>query len=827
MPVDERRTARQSRIPPCPLLSATGVHRARLQPAAQALSIATCALVLQALLPRPALAQATAVGEPQPARQTYAIPGGALAPALRRLASTANLLVSFTEAQTTGKTTAGINGQYTPEAALAALLADTGLQAVRYDNGGYVLRPAAPASPASPAGQDATTLPTVSVVAPALPSPATDGTTGDGYRASTISSVGALGAMDVRDVPFSVSIVPQELIRNIQAQSPDDIYRLVPSTRTAVPQATGWSPLVSIRGFQTYDTAEDGLRRPYNHAAVIEDKERIEVLNGLSGFLYGAAAPAGMINYVYKRPTLERFNSVTLGNYGGGQYYVHGDFGGRIDPAGRVGYRLNVVRQDGRTAIDDQKIDRTLVSGALDWQLTDRLLLELDATYNRYRTQTPSTFWYFDGVPHGRAPDARRNWSQPWIRDAFDNTRLMSRLTYRLGDQVTFRGAFSRSWIDRPVQDHTTNTVDTVGEYQQLAMRSGHTKNLFDAAQALVDVRFATGTAEHTLTAGYFMYASRDWSTTSNPNTGWTGPYPLSTPARFPEPVFAADTAGPYLAGTTGNRNLVIGDNIRIDERWSVLAGLTHSRITTRDFDATGVRYQADYDKSRVSPSLSVLLRPQPWLTTYASYIEGLEMGGRAPDVASNVGNVMPPMVSRQKELGVKADVRGTLLTAAVFEIEKAYEYLGADDVYTQNGRQRHRGFEFTVTGNVTRALTVLGGLTLLDPAVKGGDFDGKAPINVARVVAKVYAEYALPVPGLTLTGGLYHTGRQWADDANTDRLPSYTTADLGLRYALRAAGRPLTLRLYARNLANRSYWASSNYLGAPRSIAFSAQFQF
>lgn len=135
-----------------------------------------------------------------------------------------------------------------------------------------------------------------------------EGKAADGYRAKTISSVGALGSMSLQDTPFSMSVVPLELMRNIQAQSPDDIYKLNASTRTTTPQITSWSPSVNIRGFDGYNTAEDGLRRPYNHAAVIEDKERVEILNGLSGLLFGAAQPGGMVNFVYKRPTVERLN---------------------------------------------------------------------------------------------------------------------------------------------------------------------------------------------------------------------------------------------------------------------------------------------------------------------------------------------------------------------------------------------------------------------------------------------------------------------------------------------------------------------------------------
>ncbi len=762
----------------------------------------------------------------QTASFTFDIPAGPLSTTLTRIAAQTGAELSANAEQTAGKTAPPVRGRLTMEQALAAALAGSGLEAVGTGRG-FGLSRVTPTAPEKAAAEDSM-LPAVKVSARRERSSIQDeGRAADGYRTQSASSVGALGGMALLDTPFSISVVPQALMQNIQAQSPDDIYKLNPATRTTTPQASGWSPAITIRGFSTYDTAEDGLRRPYNHAAVIEDKERVEVLSGLSGFLYGAAAPGGMVNYVSKRPTMERLNSVTLGNYGGGQYYVHGDFGGRIDDAGRAGYRLNVVGQDGNTAVEDQKIRRLLVSGAFDWQVSDKLLLELNASYNHYRTQGASAYWYYS-IAHGPAPQADKLWSQPWLVDEFKNQSLMGKLTYKLNEQVTLRAAYKRDFIARPKADHALNAVETTGEFTQIRIKSGRTKDWFDAASALADIAFDTGPVSHKLTLGTTMHSDKYWTSPYSPNTGWLGPYPLSSPTYVVEPSFPANTSSLYFAGRDLNRNIVIGDALRFNPQWSALVGVTRSTIISKFLDATGARTQPDYDKARNSPSLSVLFKPTPWLTTYASYIEGLELGGTAPDTASNASEVMPPMVSKQKEIGVKADVGGMMLAGALFEIEKTYEFTNADNVYGQSGRQNHKGIELSATGKPMDRVTLVTGATLLDTQVNGGDYDGKAPMNVAKALVKVYAEYELPsVPGLSLTGGLYYTGQQWANDANTDRLPAYTTADIGLRYTTRLAGKTTTLRLNVNNLANKSYWMNSYYVGAPRSVAFSGQVQF
>ncbi|WP_041361957.1 TonB-dependent receptor [Methylovorus sp. MP688] len=759
-----------------------------------------------------------------------------LGQALTELAAKTGMLIGVDADLVRNKQAKPINGQYQPEDALTALLAGSGLQAVKGSNGSYTLKPN-PANVEKPQSHaEPTTLPEVSVSA-ANESSANvqeEGKAADGYRVKTISSVGALGSMRLQDTPYAMSVIPQELIQNIQAQSPDDVYKLNPSTRTTTPQITGFSPNVNIRGFGGYNTAEDGMRRAYNHAATMEDKERVEVLNGLSGFLYGAASPGGMINFVYKRPTIERLNSVTVGNYGGSQAYVHGDFGGRIDDEGRAGYRLNVVKQDGGTAVDHQSIQRELVSGAIDWQITDKLLLELNAAYNHYRIDGTSAYWYVDagsGVQRPSAPDSSKNWGQKWTGDEFHNTKLMGKLTYQLNDHVTLRGAYMRDYINREGNPGTYNYPLSATTYRQLALASDDTEDVYNAGQAFADIRFDTGSISHKVTTGYYMnsdlYRGSNYSSGSN---NYLGPFSISSPTYVGQPAFAANTESLYTQGRDINENLMLGDLVTFNEQWSMLAGVNRSRILSLTYDEANSK-TSSYDKSRTSPAVSLIYKPMPWLTSYLSYIEGLEAGGRAPTSVSNANAVMPTMVSRQQEFGLKASVGKILLTSAIFEIEKAYQYIDVADgisTYRQNGRQNHKGIELGATGKATDRLTLITGLTLMDATVKKSENAGNVPVNVAQQFAKVYSEYQIPgVEGLTLTGGVYYTGKQYADDANKDRLPSYVTADIGARYQTTVSNRPLTLRLNVNNLFDKDYWLNSYYLGTPRSLAFSAQMQF
>lgn len=768
--------------------------------------------------------------------RSYHIPAGDLATALQTLAGESGLVLTFTPEQTAGKQSPLLHGRYSIEQAFEILLTGSGLAAKKNAHYQYSLIKSTTPPPSANRSEpkEIDTLPEVKVSEKVDSTTSSylqkEGTVAEGYRVKTISSVGALGTMKLQDTPYAMSVIPQELIQNIQAQSPDDIYKLNPSTRTITPQVTGFSPNVSIRGFDGYNTAENGLRRAYNHAATMEDKERVEILNGLSGFLYGAASPGGMINFVYKRPTMERLNRVSLGNYGGDQYYLHGDFGGRIDEDGSAGYRLNIVTQNGGTAVDHQSIRRELVSGAIDWQITDKLLLELNAVYNHYLTNGVSAYWYVaPGLQRPSAPDADKLWNQKWSNDEFHNVKLMTRVNYQLNDAITLRAAYMRDHIDRSASASTYNSPSSATSYTQLALAGDNTSDIFNAGQIFADIHFNTGTVAHKVTTGYYM--NSDLGRGSNYDSGLSnlGPFSLDRPHYVSRPAFAPDTSGMFTKGKDINENYVIGDLVSFNDAWSALVGVNRSRILSTSYSDPGVRSaNSSYDQSRTSPATSLIYKPTPWLTSYLSYIEGLESGGRAPSTASNQYQTMAPMVSRQQEFGIKATVGQLLLTSAIFEIEKAYQFTNSSNIYRQSGRQNHKGIEFGATGKMTDQWTVMTGLTLLDPTIKQSENAGKDPVNVARQTAKIYSEYAMEnIPGLTLTGGLYYTGKQYANEANTDRLPSVVTADIGLRYQTMLSNHPLTLRVNMNNVFDKSYWLNAYYVGAPRTVAFSANMQF
>jgi len=558
-----------------------------------------------------------------------------------------------------------------------------------------------------------------------------DGAAG-GYKASTARQLGVLGDVKVLDAPFSINVVPRELIENLQASKPDDVFRYNPVAQLSTPQSRFFSGL-TLRGFSVGSTKRiDGVPSTTSYVNVdLEDKERIEIITGLSGFLYGAGNVGGTANYVLKRPVYQPLRQLTFGNTDGTNLRLHGDFGGPIDKDGKFAYRLNVVAQDGDTVYDEQSIRRGLVSGAIDWNLTDQLQLQFDASRSVYHMKGTEPFWDADAGATYPAPlDGGTYWGQPFTRTDTTQTQYGVRVNWKPRDGFGVRAGLTRR--DSSIDLTAANNIFVAGapgNYRVQASAWDYPEVEALGGFALMDAALPTGAVQHKLTFGW--YGDRDERTPfRSPAGGWATL--TSTPMNVASPRYFDYTGGgpvgaKYIAQRSRYENWVLGDQVQFGPRWSALLGLTRVSISDITYNAAGTA-TTTYKDSKVTPSVALMFKPQPWMTLYASYMESLEKGGTAPLTSGgfavvNAGQVMAPLLSEQVEVGAKAELGGMLLTAALFNIDKGLQYTDATvptaPVYVQDGRQVHKGVEFTASGRVMPGLSLWGGVTLLDAKVK------------------------------------------------------------------------------------------------------------
>src|SRR5262249_35656476 len=127
------------------------------------------------------------------------------------------------------------------------------------------------------------------------------------------------------------------------------------------------------------------------------------VRKGCAAALEGPATPAGVFNYVLKRPTDTPYASYTQGFDSTSVFTENIDVGGRT-PDGSVGYRFNVVHGEGESFVPESSTNRTLASGALDFHVDNSTVIETNFShYETNITGLPGSITY-SGTNPATAP---------------------------------------------------------------------------------------------------------------------------------------------------------------------------------------------------------------------------------------------------------------------------------------------------------------------------------------------------------------------------------------------------------------------------------------
>jgi iron complex outermembrane receptor protein len=608
-----------------------------------------------------------------------------------------------------------------------------------------------------------------------------------------------------------------------------------------------------MRGFPAASFSVDGLRVGSGYGPIpVEALDRIEILTGLTGFLYGGTDVGGMIDYVLKKPTPVPYHSLTLGDYGNTSWYSDLDAGGPLDN-GKFGYRINIVGQDGTLPTDPQQFQRGLVTGAFDYNIAPGTTFEVLGLHHDTVLKGEGSSWIISDLPSGASafnyktvPNPSEYWNQPFTTQHEVDDRAEANIHSEINDIFTLRAAyaFERSWVGSRYTSYN-DVLDNNGDFtQHVSISSPYAVNV-NTAYGFLDAKFATGPIEHKLTMGAYgdqeavsMDAGSTTSVASEYNWNippvYTGP-----PSVVPSASSASYYGTPYTASHQYQLNYVIGDDVKFNNHWSALIGENYATIDTTSFNGTPpFALNSSIDESKLTPTASLIFKPVPWISTYGTYSESLFQGAMVPisTAYTNSGAILPPYIAKEYEFGTKANVGGVLLTAAWFNLNKANQYAQSNPDGTltevQDGRQVHQGIELTAIGNITTGLRIFGGITWMDAKVEQAANpvdDNKEPLATADQMAKVTLEYDLPfLRGVTLTGGAYYTGRSPADTINAVWVPAYVTEDAGVRYTTTLpTGQEAIFRLNVINLTNKAYWVSSSRVGDPRTIAFSGQFKF
>lgn len=651
------------------------------------------------------------------------------------------------------------------------------------------------------------------------------------YKADTVQ-VGAFRNRSILDTPATVNVVSRALMDDQGVQGLEGALRNMPgiTQQTTSPFNTNTfvSRGVSIDASTNYRL--NGGLPIINFAPMpVENKQRVELLKGVSALYYGISTPSGIINLTTKRAGLQAVTSVytngdSEGSIGGGF-----DIGRTFGADKRFGLRMNGYASSLQSTTDGVSGSREMLTGAFDWQASDSLAIRADVEYYHRAGEEqggitlPTAVAGKITLPALPAPSTRfAPEGAPFETSGF-NAALRADYALTTDWSVRVEGGVAQARRDRMIATlGSINLATGAGSLAITKTPGQFWENRYGRVELAGKIQ--TWGITHDLVFG----AAR---TEQYKGEQVQIKYRALSQNLYAPVDLSLDTLVEASRATTAASKMIdtgfyAMDVIELAKSWQVVAGGRYVDYRTK---ANGL----DYTIHTVTPTAALTFRPTSTTSIYGSYIQGLESAGTAPDTATNAGAVLGPQRSKQFEIGGRAEILGALASISWFHIDRALAYTNESNVYVVDGRALHRGVEASLQGNLSREIEVMLGGQYLDAVQSDSGVaaqNGKRVLNTARWSGSAFLQYRPSfLAGAAVNGGAYYTGDRYADALNRALLPGYTTYSIGSSYQWRLQdGRKLTVRVNADNLTDKRYWATGGttlYVGAARTVKASLTF--
>ncbi|MFT4672762.1 MAG: iron complex outermembrane receptor protein [Pseudohongiellaceae bacterium] len=664
-------------------------------------------------------------------------------------------------------------------------------------------------------------------------------------RLGVRNDAGSRLGLSALDTPASVGIITREEIATKGDYGAlDTVTRAVGVSASASPGNGGTS--ISSRGFNGHNSTVytyDGTRMYITAGTVTFPAdtwtlERVEVLRGAGSVINGVGALGSTINYVPKKPKLgdSDFQAVVAGGSFGMNRVA---LGGGAQISESVAFRLDASRQEEDGFVDRAAGKREVIAGSLLLKPNEDLSVRLSVDY---ADVDAAPYW---GTPliDGEASSSLRENNYNFADAKVKYEDIWSRVSveWRLSDNVTFRNDSylldaQREWqnLEEYSFNQDTGLIDRafylgiIHDQEQLGSRFDF---LIDSELAGLDNKISIGAEINQIDMNYL----------NNFSTGGFG-IGDSVPVFGFEPGLRPEAATPTILDyqtDTRQMAIFIDDTLQITDKLSVVLGGRFDDIDFDRFDlAIGGNPSAAFDAkfSEFTWRAGVVYQPTEQLSLYAQTSTAVDPV--TSPISINAGNADFDLATgRQYEIGVKQQfLNGNgEYTLAYFDIEKndIITRLPASVIDEQIGQQSSNGVEFTLRVNPVDSLSVDFNVSSINAEFdeffsRGVSLAGNTPRNVPENTANLWLNWS-PINNVQIGGGFRRVDSRFANDQNTEEMPSYTVFDASVNWM---ATENLTVTGRVRNLTNEEDFVLAPYVlnqwifGDPRAFELSLRYR-
>jgi catecholate siderophore receptor len=616
----------------------------------------------------------------------------------------------------------------------------------------------------------------------------------------------------LRDVPQSISVITQDLIRDQGMQNMADVVRYVPGITMA--QGEGHRDAPVIRGnATTADFYVNGIRDDVQYFRDLYNLERVEAVKGANALAFGRGGGGGVINRVTKEAQFFPVREVALqgGTFNNKRFTT--DFGQSLND--RLAFRINGLYENSDSFRHDVNVERYGVSPTLTLRVGDRTSVRVGYEYFNDGRTVDRGIPSFGGRPAGvhRSTffgDPKRSYATAGVNIGSVTVEHQAGLfNIRNTTFVADYDKFYRNLVPGPV--NTTQTLVNLTGYDNATQR----RNLFNQTDATGIV--STGGLRHTVLIGteFGRQRSDNFRTTAYfDNTATSINLALFNP-RYTGPLtFRQAASDADNLATNHIAAVYVQDQIELSRYLQVVGGVRYDRFTI-DFHNNRNAENLSREDNMVSPRVGLVFKPVAPVSLYTSYsVTYLPSSGDQFSSLTATTQTLKPEKFANYEVGAKWDVSRTLsFTTAVYRLDRTNTTARDPNnpaITVQTGSQRTKGYELGVNGNLTNRWRLVGGYANQDAFVTSATTAAARGAQVALVPHHTFSlwnNYRV-LPRLNMGLGVIHQAEMYAGIDNTVQLPEFTRADLAAYYTLTEM---IRLQVNVENLFDRTYYATAH----------------
>ncbi|MBY0484572.1 TonB-dependent siderophore receptor [Nitrosomonas sp.] len=748
------------------------------------------------LLPKPTFAEA--LNSAKPALRTFNIPAGFLYEALIQFSQQAGIKLAIDPVKLQGKVTFGLSGDFDIKSALDQLLIGSGLQVMKQDDS-YTLTEV----PASSVDPIVTTLPSIQITA----------SNTNRYAAVSTTTATKTNTL-LRDVPQSISVITNELIKDQSIRSIADAVRYVPGV--GVSQGEGNRDALVFRGNRsTGDFFTDGIRDDVEYYRDLYNIERVEVLKGANGMIFGRGGSGGVVNRVTKQANWDPVREFSFQGGSFNQKRMTADVGHVINDVAAV--RLNAVYEDAGSFRDGVSMERLGISPTVTLKPTHRT--RIIANMERYHDDRTAD----RGIPsfNGRPVDVSRSqfFGDPRRNNANINVlSFNSFIEHKFDSGFTLQNRTNYATYDKFYQNIFANLPFSPGLGVQLGAYNNATdrENVFNQTNLLYSLN--TGSVSHTLMAGIEIARQETHNKRQTGDFHGNSFVSLSNSiTNIPITFSTRDTIGSvdaYNRSLVNVTSLYIQDQIQFIPQLQAIVGVRYDMFEVDFQQKNGPKDHLKTNDDLIAPRFGLIYKPIEPVSFYASYSQAYVP--RAGDQLSSITvttAVLKPEKFTTLEAGIKWDIRPDLaLTGAVYQLDRTnvINSVVAGQTFLSKG-QRTEGVEVSLAGQLTSNWNVMGGYAYqvgeITSDIKDIAKKGTKVAELPRHTFSVWSRYDF-TPRLGAAFGVIHRDNMFTSLTNTVILPDFTRVDAALFAQFTKSFRG---QLNIENLFNTKYFASAN----------------